>query len=109
MSSPNNPPISCKTVDSKQLKLTLPTFDDENCTPSYESAERACQYERVVLAVRKLDYQVDQKLKCRELIGQVVDRTNVDKVKIKVRRVNFTWQRGIKIGDYITSSFKYSV
>ncbi|OXU25185.1 hypothetical protein TSAR_011186 [Trichomalopsis sarcophagae] len=95
----NNSPIPLKAVDSKQIKLTTSTFDCEASTPLYQSVEKMCRYKRVVLAVTKLEYEVDQKLRCRELIGQVVDRTNVDEVKIKVRRVNFTWQRGIKIGQ----------
>ncbi|KAL6427708.1 hypothetical protein ACFW04_008865 [Cataglyphis niger] len=55
--------------------------------------------ERVIRAIKKMENELDEKLRSRELIGQVTDRKGVDRVHIKVRRVTFTWQRGIKIGQ----------
>ncbi|XP_029172892.1 mitogen-activated protein kinase kinase kinase 4 isoform X2 [Nylanderia fulva] len=64
------------------------------------TSERGTQrHERVIRAIKKMESELDQKLKGRELIGQVTDRKGVDRVHIKVRRVTFTWQRGIKIGQ----------
>lgn len=57
--------------------------------------------ERVQQAVQKLEVLINEKLKNHELIGQITDRKNVDKIHIKAKRVTFTWQRGIKIGLYI--------
>ncbi|XP_066591714.1 mitogen-activated protein kinase kinase kinase 4 [Prorops nasuta] len=55
--------------------------------------------DHIIKAIRKLDRKIDERLKSRELIGQVTDRKGVDRIRIKVRQVNFTWQRGIKIGQ----------
>ncbi|XP_043474210.1 mitogen-activated protein kinase kinase kinase 4 [Leptopilina heterotoma] len=55
--------------------------------------------ERVLQAVQKLEVLINEKLKSLELIGQVTDRKSVDKIHIKAKRVTFTWQRGIKIGQ----------
>ncbi|KAM0725576.1 Mitogen-activated protein kinase kinase kinase 4 [Formica fusca] len=57
------------------------------------------RHERVICAIRKMESELDERLRNRELIGQVTDRKGVDRVHIKVRRVTFTWQRGIKIGQ----------
>lgn len=55
--------------------------------------------ERIVKAIRQVDYNIDERLKNQELIGQITDKKAVDRVRIKARRVTFTWQRGIKIGQ----------
>lgn len=55
--------------------------------------------DRIVKAIKKVDHNIDERLKNHELIGQVTDMKAVDRVHIKARRVTFTWQRGIKIGQ----------
>ncbi|XP_043681622.1 mitogen-activated protein kinase kinase kinase 4 [Vespula pensylvanica] len=55
--------------------------------------------DRIIKAIRKVDHNIDERLKNHELIGQVTDMKAVDRVRIKARRVTFTWQRGIKIGQ----------
>ncbi|KAL2737822.1 mitogen-activated protein kinase kinase kinase 4 isoform X2 [Vespula squamosa] len=55
--------------------------------------------DRIIKAIRKVDHNIDERLKNHELIGQVTDMKSVDRVRIKARRVTFTWQRGIKIGQ----------
>lgn len=63
--------------------------------------------ERINRAIGKVECDIDERLRSRELIGQVTDRKAVDRVRIKARRVTFTWQRGIKIGmiKYALESF----
>lgn len=56
--------------------------------------------ERINRSIQKIEFNIDEKLKNSELIGQVIDRKAVDRVYIKARRVTFTWQRGIKIGKF---------
>lgn len=85
-------------VPSNQRKCPSPSVVDGNVTllvPERNVLKR----ERVIMAVQKLDEEVDERRRSRELIGQVADRRAVDTVRIKVRRVTFTWQRGIKIGQ----------
>ncbi|CAL7935979.1 unnamed protein product [Xylocopa violacea] len=55
--------------------------------------------ERINRAITHVEKEIEERLRSRELIGQVTDRKAVDRVRIKARRVTFTWQRGIKIGQ----------
>ncbi|XP_015588331.1 mitogen-activated protein kinase kinase kinase 4 isoform X2 [Cephus cinctus] len=73
---------------------------DGNLAVSLTVPERGLtRPQRVALAVKKLEREIDERLRSRELIGQLTDRKAVDRVRIKSRRVTFTWQRGIKIGQ----------
>lgn len=74
---------------------------DGNLSVIINTTERNTQkHERVVRAIRKVENELDKRLRNQELIGQVIDRKAVDRVRIKARRVTFTWQRGIKIGMF---------
>jgi len=82
-------------------KNNSPNIVDGNLAVIINMPERGTQrYEMVIRAIRKVENELDERLRSRELIGQVVDRKTVDKVHIKARRVTFTWQRGIKIGTF---------
>lgn len=82
-------------------KSSSPSIVDGNLAVIISPPERGMQrHERVVRAIRKMENELDERLRNRELIGQVVDRKAVDRVRIKARRVTFTWQRGIKIGMF---------
>ncbi|EGI68596.1 PREDICTED: mitogen-activated protein kinase kinase kinase 4 [Acromyrmex echinatior] len=81
-------------------KNNSPNIIDGNLAVIINMPERGTQrHEIVIRAIRKVEDELDERLRSRELIGQVVDRKTVDKVHIKARRVTFTWQRGIKIGQ----------
>ncbi|KAG5328903.1 M3K4 kinase, partial [Acromyrmex heyeri] len=81
-------------------KNNSPNIVDGNLAVIINMPERGTQrHEIVIRAIRKVEDELDERLRSRELIGQVVDRKTVDKVHIKARRVTFTWQRGIKIGQ----------
>ncbi|XP_076648503.1 mitogen-activated protein kinase kinase kinase 4 isoform X2 [Halictus rubicundus] len=81
-------------------KATSPTVVDGNVPViSNTSSRGVSRQERVGRAINKVDSEIDERLRSRELIGQVTDRRAVDRVRIKARRVTFTWQRGIKIGQ----------
>ncbi|XP_067008813.2 mitogen-activated protein kinase kinase kinase 4 isoform X2 [Anabrus simplex] len=55
--------------------------------------------ERVQAAIRRLEENIENKLRSEELIGSVTEVESEDKIHIKSRSVTFTWQRGIKIGQ----------
>ncbi|XP_063218339.1 mitogen-activated protein kinase kinase kinase 4 isoform X2 [Bacillus rossius redtenbacheri] len=55
--------------------------------------------ERVYLAVEELEKELDEKLRSRDLIGRVKETGTSEEVHIRPRSVNFSWQRGIKIGQ----------
>ncbi|XP_063987040.1 mitogen-activated protein kinase kinase kinase 4 isoform X3 [Diachasmimorpha longicaudata] len=55
--------------------------------------------ERILGALKKLEFDIDERRRGCELIGRVTSRKSVDKIKVRIRRVTFTWQRGIKIGQ----------
>lgn len=51
-------------------------------------------------AVNKLDLHLEQKLRDKNLIGYVKEQNSMDKsFRIHSRSVNFSWHRGIKIGQ----------
>ncbi|XP_078047045.1 mitogen-activated protein kinase kinase kinase 4 isoform X1 [Augochlora pura] len=86
------------TLNSK--KASSPTVVDGNVAVILNTSNRSIsRQDRVVRAIQKVDSEIDERLRSRELIGQVTDRKAVDRVRIKARRVTFTWQRGIKIGQ----------
>jgi len=74
---------------------------DGNLAVIINTSDRGTQrHERVIRAIRKVENELDERLRGRELIGQIIDRKAADRVHIKARRVTFTWQRGIKIGMF---------
>lgn len=80
-------------------KSNSPNVVDGNLAAIINTPERGTlRHVRVVRAIRKVENELDERLRSRELIGQNIDRKAVDRVRIKARRVTFTWQRGIKIG-----------
>jgi len=82
-------------------KSNSPSMVDGNLGVIINMPERGTQKnERVIHAIRKVENELDERLRSRELIGQIIDRKAVDRVHIKARRVTFTWQRGIKIGMF---------
>lgn len=82
-------------------KNNSPNVIDGNLSVIINTSEQGIQrHERVIRAVRKVEDEIDERLRSRELIGQIIDRKAVDRVHIKARRVTFTWQRGIKIGTF---------
>ncbi|XP_029049394.1 mitogen-activated protein kinase kinase kinase 4 [Osmia bicornis bicornis] len=85
-------------VPSNPKKSSSPSIVDGNIMLNTFDRSISRQ-ERIVRAIRKVECDIDERLKSRELIGQVTDRKAVDRVHIKARRVTFTWQRGIKIGQ----------
>ncbi|XP_067947901.1 mitogen-activated protein kinase kinase kinase 4-like isoform X2 [Watersipora subatra] len=59
-----------------------------------------CPPERAQAAVNLLDHKRDDDLRKKQVIGRVVEgQPHVNVVKINVKRVNFKWQRGVKIGE----------
>ncbi|XP_037945330.1 mitogen-activated protein kinase kinase kinase 4 isoform X2 [Teleopsis dalmanni] len=54
---------------------------------------------RVRDAVNRLDMELEEKLRERNLIGQVKALNSCDKIQIRARSVHFHWHRGIKIGQ----------
>lgn len=54
---------------------------------------------RIRDAVNRLDFQLEKNLREKNLIGYVKELNACDKVVIRARSVNFSWHRGIKIGQ----------
>ncbi|XP_055848430.1 mitogen-activated protein kinase kinase kinase 4 isoform X2 [Episyrphus balteatus] len=54
---------------------------------------------RVRDAVNRLDMEIENALRSKNLIGQVKALNTCDKIQIRARSVNFHWHRGIKIGQ----------
>lgn len=100
-SSENQDTLKSPELSVNARKNYSPTVVDGNLAVIINTPERGTQrHERVIRAVRKVENEIDERLRSRELIGQIVDRKTVDRVHIKAKRVTFTWQRGIKIGMF---------
>ena len=57
--------------------------------------------ERSQAAVNSLEHKRDDSLRKKRLIGRVAEgQPHVNIVKINVRKVNFKWQRGVKLGEF---------
>lgn len=54
---------------------------------------------RIRDAANRLDLQLENKLREKNLIGTLKELNSCDKVLIRARSVNFSWHRGIKIGQ----------
>ncbi|XP_057325359.1 mitogen-activated protein kinase kinase kinase 4 [Microplitis mediator] len=81
-------------ISVKDLKVCNP----ENVS-LIVSKKISAKQTRVTGALRRLEEEIDERRRANELIGRVASKKSADSVRIKVRRVTFTWQRGIKIGQ----------
>ncbi|XP_055924004.1 mitogen-activated protein kinase kinase kinase 4 isoform X2 [Eupeodes corollae] len=54
---------------------------------------------RVRDAVNRLDMEIENGLRAKNLIGQVKALNNSENIHIRAKTVNFQWHRGIKIGQ----------
>lgn len=96
------PPVSPEISDGKS-DLTDGSLDKDSgnivetlVCPS----RRLSRSDRVLCAVTKLDETLDSQLRENELIGSVCDvSSSHERNYIRPRAVNFSWQRGIKIGQ----------
>ncbi|KOC71052.1 Mitogen-activated protein kinase kinase kinase 4, partial [Habropoda laboriosa] len=87
-------------IPSNIKKSSSPSVVDGNVGVVANALDRSIsRQERINRAIKKVECDIDEKLRSRELIGQVTDKATVDRVRVKARRVTFTWQRGIKIGQ----------
>lgn len=77
---------SSSSSSSSALNLTVP---DSN----------QIKRERILAAIKNLDTKIDDTKRSHRLIGHSIDKRNVDRIKIKIKEITFTWQRGIKIGQ----------
>lgn len=84
-------PDLAQNKDFQSITLVVPTM-----TTTYSPALRQI---RVRDAVNRLDMELENKLRERNLIGQVKTLNTTDKIQIRARSVNFRWHRGIKIGQ----------
>ncbi|MPC91612.1 hypothetical protein E2C01_086659 [Portunus trituberculatus] len=56
--------------------------------------------QRVRRKIFTMDVKLDERLRDERVIGQV-SNIHRDKIHFKPRTVNFSWQRGFKIGEYL--------
>lgn len=73
-----------------------PTITITKCT---EAAIKEMKHVRIRDAVNKLDISLDAKLRSKSLVGAVKDGFFGGKLTIRARSVNFSWHRGMKIGQ----------
>ncbi|XP_026827017.1 mitogen-activated protein kinase kinase kinase 4 isoform X1 [Ooceraea biroi] len=92
-------PLKSPEILGNAKKCSSPSMIDGNLAVIINTPERNTQrHERIVSVIRRVENELDERRQKRDLIGQVIDRKTMDTVRVK-RRVTFTWQRGIKIGQ----------
>ncbi|XP_055550883.1 mitogen-activated protein kinase kinase kinase 4 isoform X1 [Wyeomyia smithii] len=79
------------SYESQEIKIRVPTETLLGTKPLRQL--------RVRDAINKLDNEMHEKLRDRNLIGNVKEISYCDKVLNRARSVNFSWHRGIKIGQ----------
>lgn len=67
--------------------------------PKVNTYSPALRQIRIRDSINRLDMEIENKLRDRNLIGQVKSLNICDKVHIRARSVTFRWHRGIKIGQ----------
>lgn len=73
--------------------ISIKVPDSPNsCTPELRQV-------RIRDAANRLDLQLENKLREKNLIGTIKELNTSDKVVIRARSVHFSWHRGIKIGQ----------
>ncbi|XP_011195434.2 mitogen-activated protein kinase kinase kinase 4 isoform X1 [Zeugodacus cucurbitae] len=83
-----------------ELRLIVPQSSPlTKSTHNGSSSSLAPRQVRVRDAVNRLDMEIEENLRERNLIGHIKALNTCDKVQIRARSVNFHWHRGIKIGQ----------
>lgn len=95
-------PVSPEISDGKP-DLTDGHLDKEHGTTAETLIcpnRRSSRRDRVLCALHKLDEELESYLRENELIGNICDvSSSHERNYIRPRAVNFSWQRGIKIGQ----------
>lgn len=96
ISAPNTPELvrkqtSIDQIDSTQAGGTLLRV------PKLNNYGPALRQIRVRDATNRLEMELENKMREKNLIGQVKTLNNFDKIQIRARSVNFSWHRGIKV------------
>ncbi|XP_065371701.1 mitogen-activated protein kinase kinase kinase 4 isoform X1 [Calliphora vicina] len=102
--------ISASNTPAEDLRLLVPNLNAKTSptSPTQEAqigpagntdASLALRQIRIRDAVNRLDLDLDEHLRERNLIGHVKALNTCDKVQMRARSVNFRWHRGIKIGQ----------
>lgn len=99
------------SIDSIDSQVTLSSMENEDISiavpesPSGSVDSLVLRQVRIKDAVNQLDKELEDKLRERNLIGQVKSLNTTDKMHIRARSVNFRWHRGIKVIFCTSMSF----
>ncbi|XP_044019350.1 mitogen-activated protein kinase kinase kinase 4-like [Aphidius gifuensis] len=102
---------SCNNVKSpvdattNNKRLNSSSIDD-NTTGEFDSttmSQRSFKkHKKIMISLNKLDMEIDENKKKYGLIGHSVDsvdRKNINDIKFKIKKITFSWHRGICIGQ----------
>ncbi|XP_059609963.1 mitogen-activated protein kinase kinase kinase 4 isoform X2 [Phlebotomus argentipes] len=96
--SPTSMPDSPDMI-RKQTSCDTSTNGISIIVPQITNFTQPLRQIRVRDSVNRLDLELENKLRERNLIGQVKSLNTCDKIHIRSRSVTFRWHRGIKIGQ----------
>ncbi|CAL1534129.1 unnamed protein product [Lymnaea stagnalis] len=98
-----NRSVSSRSVQSEPSNSHLSTSGltptpgvNNSLNDTYRQKPRSEQLQK---AIEKLEQDRENKLRDNRIIGHVTTRVHEPDYRMNVKRVNFRWQRGIKIGE----------
>ncbi|XP_025829297.1 mitogen-activated protein kinase kinase kinase 4 [Agrilus planipennis] len=99
--STNTPPAITFNMELAKTTVSNERHDNSEDSTSVRQRQSISKQDRIRDAVEKLDNELEMSLREHNLIGKVVAvcKDPLSKVHIRRRYVNFSWQRGIKIGQ----------
>ncbi|KAK0064372.1 mitogen-activated protein kinase kinase kinase 4 isoform X1 [Biomphalaria pfeifferi] len=95
-SIPELPEMSVKNSSDGQIYLEFVQARHGSRGLNESSKPRS---DRLQICIEKLENDRQEKLREKRIIGHVTTRIQEPDYRINVKRVNFRWQRGIKIGE----------
>lgn len=91
-STPDSPDFLRKQTSCDNSVVTL-------VVPKINTYSPALRQIRIRDSINRLDMEIENRLREKNLIGQVKSLLNCDKFHLRARSVTFRWHRGIKIGQ----------
>lgn len=92
--SPAQSRSTTPSIKSRNSNINLDNYDNkvsDNCN--------LMKNEKIMLSLKAIDDEIDCDKRKYGLIGRIVDRQSINNIRFKIKKIQFTWQRGIRIGE----------
>ncbi|KAF7988197.1 hypothetical protein HCN44_007691 [Aphidius gifuensis] len=87
-----------------QSRSTTPSIKSRNSNIALDNYDKLSECnlmksEKIMLSLKAIDDEIDSDKRKYGLIGRIVDRQSINNIRFKIKKIQFTWQRGIRIGE----------